>query len=126
MNDALQDYAKPYTFVRYSQPVTSFGEQVRPTPILNNGQPWTMNASIQVLKDFEILALPEAFRGVAGIKIYSDTKMQVADDATTVYGDRITYKGFIYEVKMEADWEDTDLPYYRYKAFRIIQNRSPQ
>jgi len=119
MNEALADYAKQYSFLRYTVPVGAKGQQVTPT-----ATPMTMWASIQSMRDFELLALPELFRSQDGIKIYADRAMQMGDDSKGLYGDRILYHGYYYEVKMVADWQDNDLVHFRYKAFKIQQNRS--
>ena len=111
-----------YTFQRYTAPQVNqgSGQLVRPTAILNNGQPWTMIASIQPLSGMQVLILPEGFRDRMGVTVYCDTLLQVSDVAKRLFGDRFTWNGYLYETTFRQDWITAPLPnaHFKFLAFR--------
>ena len=124
MNSALADYGKLFTFMRYSKPSKVKGQAVAPAAIANDpatGLPWQMFASIQALRDYETLALPEGYRNRDACKLYVSSELMVAEEKTGTLGDRFFYKGTLYEVMLAVDWEDSDLSHFRYKAFKVEQ-----
>ena len=111
-----------YTFLRYGKPSigTGTGQVVRSVAILNNGNPWTMIASIQPMTGMQVLMLPEGFRDRQGVSVYCDTLLQVADDAKQLFGDRFTWNGYLYETTFRQDWITAPLPnaHFKFQAFR--------
>jgi hypothetical protein len=124
MNSALADYGKPWPFMRYTAPGRAKGQAVAPTAIANDpatGLPWQMFASIQSMRDYEVLALPEGYRNRDACKLYVSRELMVANEKTGALGDRFFVKGTLYEVMLKVDWDDSDLPHFRYKAFKVEQ-----
>lgn len=119
MSAALERFSKPYTFHRYGRQVIDNGKLKRPVEVLNDGQPFTMVAAIQRLKEFEAQLLPEGLRNRASIKLWTLTPMNVLDEKKGIFGDRLTWKGTLYEVMAVDDWTDGPLDHRRYLAFKV-------
>ena len=111
-----------YTFLRYTPPKINqgTGQLTRATAILNNGNPWTMLASIQPMTGMQVLMLPEGFRDRQGVSVYCDTLLQVADEAKQLFGDRFTWNGYLYECTFRQDWITAPLTnaHFKFLAFR--------
>lgn len=119
MNGPLARHGQRYTFTRYGAPVMAGGELQARQPVLNNGQPWTMWASIQPIAGFAVMLLPEGLRNRAGVEVWGDTLLYPVDETKKLLGDRFTWNGYIYEVTTREDWTNTDLVHYHYRAFKL-------
>jgi len=69
--------------------------------------------SVQPLSGDELLQLPEADRNREYMKGYTATALQIADEKNGNRGDRIAYKGKVFEVQRSARWMITDLNHYK-------------
>jgi hypothetical protein len=120
--DLILEYGKAYAFKRYTLPKSAKGQAVMPVEVPLDpatGLPWQMNASVQDLKGYEVLALPEGLRNRDIQRVYTGTALQVADEAEKVVGDRFNYKGKLYETVKREDWVDTDLPFFKFLAAKV-------
>jgi hypothetical protein len=122
MSDIISSFGLSYTFKRYGKPTSVKGQEVMPTEVLNNGQPWTMVASVQQLGFYESVNLPEGLRNKDVCKLYTQAIMQVPDERQGLLGDRFIHRGFTYEVTKVAAWQEgTDLPYNKYYIVKVEQ-----
>jgi hypothetical protein len=112
-------YSADYVFKRYAAPSSAKGQAQARTEILNNGNPWTMRASIQPMKGYEMMMLPEGLRNSEVKKVYTQTVLQVASEDTQLLGDRLTIDGKTYEIKYREDWSGKALPYQKYFAAKV-------
>lgn len=77
-------------------------------------------ASIQPASPYEILQLPEGQRTKEAIKVYTTTGLRQTIEAQEVKGDRIAYKGRLYEVQKVSTWESfTDIPHFKAMAVMV-------
>lgn len=74
--------------------------------------------SVQPLTDKERLNLPEAQRNRRILKGYSDTALQVADEATRAEGDRIEFDGTEFEVIRVETWPG-DLSHWKVELAEV-------
>lgn len=65
----------------------------------------TILALIEPITGMETLNLPEGWRDKGAITIWSEILLQIADDQKGQLGDRVSWNGYIYEVRLRADWE---------------------
>ncbi|HCU25441.1 MAG TPA: hypothetical protein DF383_10530 [Deltaproteobacteria bacterium] len=74
--------------------------------------------SVQPLSDKERINLPEGQRNKRILKGYSDTALQVADEATGAMGDRIEFDGTDFEVTRVASWPG-DLTHWKVELAEV-------
>ena len=121
MNGPIARKGQIYTFIRYA-PATLNKQTGQATPqseVLNNGQPWQMLASIQPIMGFKALMLPEGFRDRAACTVYTETLLQLADEARKTWGDRFNWNGYWYEVTFRQDWTGVLLNHFAYQCFKV-------
>jgi hypothetical protein len=118
VNGPLARKGQLYTFVRYAPPRTVNGQLADPVEILNNGQPWTMVASIQPITGMKTLILPEGFKTRSGCTVYTETKLNLADSDKKTLGDHFQWNGYWFEVTFRLDWTGRNLNHYAYQAFK--------
>ena len=115
-NRVIERFAKTYTYQRPSPGATVKGRWEAGAL----GEPVEFRASIQPLKGFEIMLLPEGQRGIESIKIYTETLLQCLDETQKLKGDWISYNGKVFEVQPKQDWTDVErYGFYRYYAFKV-------
>lgn len=77
-------------------------------------------ASIQPLSSYEMLQLPEGQRTKEAVKVYTPTGLRQTIESQRVKGDRISYKGRLYEVQKVSAWENfTDIPHFKAIAVMV-------
>lgn len=77
-------------------------------------------ASIQPLSSYEMLQLPEGQRTKEAVKVYTPTGLRQTIESQQVKGDRISYKGRLYEVQKVSTWETfTDIPHFKAVAVMV-------
>lgn len=77
-------------------------------------------ASVQPLSPYEILQLPEGQRTKEAVKIYTTAGLRQTIESQKVKGDRISYKGRLYEVQKVSTWEMfTDIPHFKAIAVMV-------
>ncbi|HEX5034653.1 MAG TPA: hypothetical protein VFW62_09250 [bacterium] len=74
--------------------------------------------SVQPLSDKERLNLPEGQRNKRILKGYSDTALQVADEATKTMGDRVQFDGTDFEVTRVETWPG-DLSHWKVELAEV-------
>lgn len=78
-----------------------------------------MIASIQPLSPYEVMKLPEGSRSKEMIKIYTTFALRATIESLKVKGDRVSYRGRLYEVRKISEWEFiTDIPHF--KALAVL------
>ena len=77
-------------------------------------------ASIQPLSPYEVLQLPEGQRTKEIVKVYTTTGLRQTIEQQNLKGDRIAYKGRLYEVRKVSSWETfTDIPHFKAVAVLV-------
>lgn len=87
MRNPLARHARPYTYRRPAAGSWVDGRWQEGTL----SEPQTFRASIQPLRGFEILLLPEGQRGKALYWIYTEAQLQVLDEPAGLKGDRVQF-----------------------------------
>lgn len=73
-------------------------------------------ASVQPLSLYQAQFLPEAVRGIAHVRVYSEDRLPAADETTGKKGARFAFDGRTYEVQQYGSWDlskTTTLPHYK-------------
>ena len=66
--------------------------------------PLIIFASTQPLSDAEMLSLPEGRRTRRYVKLYTNTLLRIADQATGIGADQIFYDGHFFEAERVETW----------------------
>lgn len=117
--DILLAESTLYPFIRYAKPRAVNGKAGAPVPIANDpitGMPWVMAASVQKVKPYEILVLPEGWRAKELRAVFTNTMLYAADPDTGQVADQFVYKGKLFTIMQKEDWEEYDLGYFKFYA----------
>lgn len=116
----MSSFRKPYTITRYAP-----GQYVDGDWQDGENTTLTVLASVQPLNMKEVDALPEGKRNSAAIKIYSDTELQPAEQATAdreaVSADRISYLGSQWEITACTPHQAGVIPHYKSYAVKLTE-----
>lgn len=82
----------------------------------------TVLCSVQpVVKATDLVSLPEGRHLSDYVKVYTDTKLKIAEDGTNVQSDIIVNGDFGYEIVDVAENQSNVIPHYRYIAYKIFR-----
>lgn len=117
--DILLAEATLYPFLRYAikRPVNGMAAPL--TRIVDDpitGAPWQMMASVQKVKPYEIMVLPEGWRSRELRAVFTNTMLYAADPDTGQVADQFVYKGKLFTIMQKEDWEEYDLGYFKFYA----------
>ena len=70
----------------------------------------TIQASVQPLRPFEVMSLPEGRRTRSAYNLFTDTKLQTVDQDNP---DQVTINGVVFEVISVASWQNGIIPHYK-------------
>lgn len=79
-------------------------------------------AVIEPLRPREMMILPEGERTRKRVRVYTETKLQTADEAAQSMGDRVTYAGRDYEVQQCEVWNDGEDTFFKAIAVLVEQD----
>jgi hypothetical protein len=80
----------------------------------------TITASVQPAKPDELQNLSAAARrSSAGIKVYSESELRTADEATGIQADRVSWEGEDWEVQAVSRHRLSNLAHYKALATRM-------
>lgn len=116
----MSSFRKPYTVTRRAAGSYIGGYWVEGTE-----SNIIIKASIQPLKVNEIEALPEGKRSSSAVKIYTDTKLILAKQATettdAVSADILQYSGSTWEIVAYAAYQSGVIPHYKAYAIEVLE-----
>ncbi len=110
------------TIARFSSPytVTRFAAQSFTNGILqaNSGTPLPIDAMIAPANGRDLERLPEGTRVSDVIQVFTVTELVCLDEVAKKPADTIAYKGKVYQVEHEDDWEVLG-NYHKYVARKV-------
>jgi hypothetical protein len=116
----MSSFRKPYTVIR-SAPgsyVDGYWVEGAETNIV-------ITASVQPLKVNEIEALPEGKRSSSAVKIYTDTKLlpakQATETATATSADMLQYSSSAWEIVACASYQSGVISHYKAYAVEVME-----
>lgn len=118
MNRVIERFARTWTYQRPAQGSLIKGRWEAGAL----GEPVEFRASIQPLRGLELLIQAEGERTKETVRIYTETQLQVANEAAKLKGDRVTWEGKVYEVQVQEAWDQTRIPFFKFKAVKIEQD----
>lgn len=116
----MSSFRKPYTVVRRAP-----GSYVNGYWEGGPESTFTIRASVQPLRMDEIEALPEGRRSSSAVKIYTDTKLlsarQATENADAVSADILQYAGSEWEIIACATYQSGVIPHYKAYAIEVME-----
>lgn len=67
----------------------------------------------------DTVAEPGHKRTQNGIRIYTETKLNINDEKNQTPADIVLYASKRYEIQSQEDWRETDIPHFRYEAVEL-------
>jgi len=104
--------------------VKRFGAGYSANGVSVKGQQTTFQiyAVIEPLRPKEMMILPEGERTRERVRVYTETKLQTADEAAQSMGDRVAYNGRDYEVQQCEVWNDGEDTFFKAIAVLVEQD----
>jgi len=112
----MSSFRKIYTVTR--QAANSY---VSGLPVDGATSTFDIQASIQPVSGEDMKTLPDGRNVNDMIKVYSDTNLQVSDEANRLEPDKLTWRGKVYEC-VSVDVRQMDvISHYKYYFSRVSQ-----